>query len=233
MSYLSLRNVDKVYNSGEVEVKALSDVSFDLENGEFVVILGAGGAGKTTLLNLLGGMDSATDGSIILDGVHIEKFNRKKLTEYRRCDVGFVFQFYNLMSNLTALENVELAVEICKDSLDPKKVLKEVGLKDRINNFPSQLSGGEQQRVSIARAVAKNPKLLLCDEPTGALDYKTGKKILKVLHDVCKKEKKLVIIVTHNQALKDMADKVVYIKSGKIETVEVNAKPLSIEEIEW
>ena len=178
-------------------------------------------------------MDSATDGSIILDGVHIEKFSRKKLTEYRRCDVGFVFQFYNLMSNLTALENVELAVEICKDSLDPKEILSEVGLKDKINCFPSQLSGGEQQRVSIARAVAKNPKLLLCDEPTGALDYKTGKKILKVLHDVSKKENKLVIIVTHNQALKDMADKVVYIKSGKIETVEVNHKPLPIEEIEW
>ena len=197
MSYLSLRNVDKVYNSGEVKVKALSDISFDLENGEFVVILGASGAGKTTLLNLLGGMDSATDGSIILDGKHIEKYNRKKLTEYRRHDVGFIFQFYNLMSNLTALENVELAVEICKDALNPKKVLKDVGLKDRMDNFPGQLSGGEQQRVSIARAIAKNPKLLLCDEPTGNLDPEMSMEIMGVLDKINKVRGTTIIMATH------------------------------------
>lgn len=233
MSYLSLKNVSKIYSSGEIKVKALNKISFDLENNEFVVILGASGAGKTTLLNLLGGMDNVTTGSIELDGRRIDKLNRKGLTNYRRHDVGFIFQFYNLMSNLTALENVELAVEICKDALKPKKVLEDVGLKNRMNNFPAQLSGGEQQRVSIARAVAKNPKLLLCDEPTGALDYKTGKKILKVLYDISKQEKKLVIVVTHNQALKDMADKVIYIKSGTIEKIEINHKPLPIEEIEW
>lgn len=233
MSYLSLKNVSKTYQSGEVKVRALRDISFDLENGEFVVILGASGAGKTTLLNLLGGMDKATSGEIILDGQRIDKLNQKGLTTYRRHDVGFIFQFYNLMSNLTALENVELATEICKDALRPKKVLESVGLNNRLHNFPSQLSGGEQQRVSIARAVAKNPKLLLCDEPTGALDYQTGKKILKVLHDVSKKEAKLVIIVTHNQALKDMADKVINIKNGKIEQIEINDNPLPIEEIEW
>ena len=233
MSYLSLKNVSKIYSSGEIKVKALNKISFDLENNEFVVILGASGAGKTTLLNLLGGMDNVTTGSIELDGRRIDKLNRKGLTNYRRHDVGFIFQFYNLMSNLTALENVELAVEICKDALKPKKVLEDVGLKNRMNNFPAQLSGGEQQRVSIARAVAKNPKLLLCDEPTGALDYKTGKKILKVLYDISKQEKKLVIVVTHNQALKDMADKVIYIKSGTIEKIEINQNPLPIEEIEW
>lgn len=233
MSYLSLKNVNKIYSSGEIKVNALNNVSFDLENNEFVVILGASGAGKTTLLNLLGGMDSTTSGSIVLDGEHVEKFNKKNLTTYRRHDVGFIFQFYNLMSNLTALENVELAVEICKDAINPSKVLEEVGLKNRMDNFPSQLSGGEQQRVSIARAIAKNPKLLLCDEPTGALDYKTGKKILKVLYDVAKKRQKLVIVVTHNQALKDMADKVIYIKSGKVEKIETNSNPTPIEEIEW
>ena len=233
MSYLSLKNVSKTYTSGEIKVKALKDINFDLNEDEFVVILGASGAGKTTLLNLLGGMDTATKGEIILDGKRIDKLSKKGLTTYRRHDVGFIFQFYNLMPNLTALENVELAVEICEDALKPRKVLESVGLKDRLHNFPSQLSGGEQQRVSIARAVAKNPKLLLCDEPTGALDYQTGKKILKVLHDVSKKEKKLVIIVTHNQALKDMADKVIYIKNGTIEQIEENMNPLPIEEIEW
>lgn len=233
MSYLSLKNVNKIYDSGEIKVNALKNVSFDLEDNEFVVILGASGAGKTTLLNLLGGMDSATSGSIELDGERIDKLNKKGLTTYRRHDVGFIFQFYNLMSNLTALENVELAVEICKDAIKPKKVLESVGLKNRMNNFPSQLSGGEQQRVSIARAIAKNPKLLLCDEPTGALDYKTGKKVLQILHDVSKQEKKLVIVVTHNQALKDMADKVIYIKSGKVEKIEINSNPIPIEEIEW
>ncbi|MDE7330179.1 MAG: ABC transporter ATP-binding protein, partial [Clostridia bacterium] len=207
--------------------------SFELENGEFVVVLGSSGAGKTTLLNLLGGMDGATSGEIILDGKNVTALDRRGLTEYRRGDVGFVFQFYNLMPNLTALENVEIAVEICKDHLNPKDVLEEVGLGERLSNFPAQLSGGEQQRVSIARAIAKNPKLLLCDEPTGALDYNTGKKILKLLHDVCKNSGRLVIIVTHNSALKDMADKVVYIKSGRIEKIVENENPQSIEEIEW
>ena len=233
MSYLSLKNVGKEYRTGTVSVHALSEVDFDLENGEFVVVLGSSGAGKTTLLNLLGGMDKATSGEIVLDGKNVTSLDRRGLTEYRRSDVGFVFQLYNLMPNLTALENVEIAVEICKDHLNPKEVLTEVGLDERLNNFPAQLSGGEQQRVSIARAIAKNPKLLLCDEPTGALDYNTGKKILKLLHDVCKNSGRLVIIVTHNQALKDMADKVIRIKSGKIESIEENSSPKSIEEIEW
>ena len=217
MSYLTLKNVSKSYRSGEIEVQALKNVSFELEDGEFTVVLGSSGAGKTTLLNLLGGMDSATSGEIILDGKN----------------VTFVFQFYNLMPNLTALENVEIAVEICKNALDPKTVLGEVGLGERLNNFPSQLSGGEQQRVSIARAMAKNPKLLLCDEPTGALDYVTGKHILKLLYDVSKQQRKPVIIVTHNAALKDMADKVLHIKSGQIESIELNPNPKPIEEIEW
>lgn len=233
MSYLSLKNVCKCYKSGEVEVNALTDVSFELEDGEFTVVLGSSGAGKTTLLNLLGGMDIATSGEIILDNKDVTKLNKRGLTEYRRNDVGFVFQFYNLMPNLTALENVEIAVEICKNALDPKTVLEEVGLGERLKNFPAQLSGGEQQRVSIARAMAKNPKLLLCDEPTGALDYVTGKHILKLLYDVTRQQKKPVIIVTHNAALKDMADKVIYIKSGRIEKIEKNASPVPIEEIEW
>lgn len=233
MSYLTLKNVGKEYKTGTVAVEALKDVSFSLEDGEFVVVLGSSGAGKTTLLNLLGGMDNATSGEIVLDGKTVTSLDKKGLTEYRRSDVGFVFQFYNLMPNLTALENVEIAVEICKDHLDPKEVLTEVGLEERMNNFPAQLSGGEQQRVSIARAIAKNPKLLLCDEPTGALDYNTGKRILKLLYDVCKQRKRLVVIVTHNSALKDMADKVVYIKSGQIESITQNATPKPIEEIEW
>lgn len=233
MSYVSLKKVSKTYQSGEIKVKALKEITFELEEDEFVVILGSSGAGKTTLLNLLGGMDTATSGEIEVAGKRIDQLSKKGLTTYRRQDVGFIFQFYNLMPNLTALENVELAVEICKDALKPKKVLESVGLKDRLNNFPSQLSGGEQQRVSIARAVAKNPRILLCDEPTGALDYQTGKKILKVLHDVSKKEKKLVIVVTHNQALKDMADKVIHIKNGTVEKIEINKQPLPIEEIEW
>lgn len=233
MSYLQLSGVGKEYKTGALSVHALEGVSFSLENGEFVVVLGSSGAGKTTLLNLLGGMDNATSGEIILDGKTVTSLDRRGLTEYRRSDVGFVFQFYNLMPNLTALENVEIAVEICKDHLNPKEVLCEVGLEERLQNFPAQLSGGEQQRVSIARAIAKNPKLLLCDEPTGALDYNTGKKILKLLHDVCKNSGRLVIIVTHNSALKDMADKVVYIKSGKIEKIVKNERPKPIEEIEW
>lgn len=211
----------------------MKDVSFNLEDGEFAVVLGSSGAGKTTLLNLLGGMDNATQGEITLDNKTVTSLDKKGLCEYRRNDVGFIFQFYNLMPNLTALENVEIAVEICKNHLDPIEVLKEVGLEERLSSFPAQLSGGEQQRVSIARAIAKNPKLLLCDEPTGALDYATGKKILKLLYDVCKQRKRLVIVVTHNQALKDMADKVIHIKSGKIESIEVNENPKPIEEIEW
>ena len=233
MSFLELTGVGKQYRTGSVTVDALKDASFTLEDGEFAVVLGSSGAGKTTLLNLLGGMDNATSGQIILDGKNVTSLNKRGLTEYRRNDVGFVFQFYNLMPNLTALENVEIAVEICKDHLKPEEILKEVGLEDRLNNFPAQLSGGEQQRVSIARAMAKNPKLLLCYEPTGALDYATGKKILKLLYDVSKQRKRLVIIVTHNSALKDMADKVIYIKSGQIERIESNASPVPIDEIEW
>ena len=233
MKILSLKNVRKEYHVGSLTVPAVEDVSFDLNEGEFVVILGASGAGKTTLLNLLGGMDTATSGEIDLDGKNITAFNKKQLTDYRRRDVGFVFQFYNLMPNLTALENVEIAVEICKNHLSPEKTLEEVGLKERMANFPAQLSGGEQQRVSIARALAKNPKLLLCDEPTGALDYVTGKKILKCLYDVSKEQKKTVVVVTHNQAIKDIADKVFYIKSGRIEKTVINEHPKSVDEIEW
>ena len=204
-----------------------------MNEGEFVVILGASGAGKTTLLNLLGGMDTVTDGKIVLDGNNIAAYGKRDLTLYRRRDVGFVFQFYNLMPNLTALENVEIAVEICENHLNPKSVLESVGLADRLNSFPAELSGGEQQRVSIARAVAKNPKLILCDEPTGALDYVTGKKILKLLYTLSREQGKLVIVVTHNTALKDMADKVIRIKSGRIERVEVNVNPTPVEAIEW
>ncbi|MBO4990132.1 MAG: ABC transporter ATP-binding protein [Clostridia bacterium] len=233
MSYLTLTDVSKSYQTGDVKVDALKHVSFELEDGEFVVILGSSGAGKTTLLNLLGGMDSATGGKIVLGGKEITSLNKRGLTEYRRNDVGFIFQFYNLMPNLTALENVEIAVEICKDHLSPEEVLREVGLGERLKNFPSQLSGGEQQRVSIGRAMAKNPKLLLCDEPTGALDYATGKKILKLLYDVSKKRNRLVIVVTHNSALKAMADEVITIKSGEIEKIEKNEHPVPIEEIEW
>ena len=233
MSFLTLNNVGKEYPSQAGSFRALDEVNFSLDNGEFVVILGPSGAGKTTLLNLLGGMDSVTEGEILLDGNEISHFNKKQLTQYRRDDIGFVFQFYNLMPNLTALENVELATEICPDALDPQEVLKSVGLGERLASFPAQLSGGEQQRVSIARAIAKNPKLLLCDEPTGALDYATGKNILRLLHDVCKQNKKLVIVVTHNQALKDMADKVITIKNGRIERVYNNEQPKPIEEIEW
>lgn len=233
MAVLSLKNVKKEYRVGEITIPAVEDVSFELNEGEFVVILGASGAGKTTLLNLLGGMDRATSGEIIIDGKNITKFNKRELTDYRRNDVGFVFQFYNLMPNLTALENVEIAVEICDNHLDPKTILDEVGLADRLNNFPAELSGGEQQRVSIARAIAKNPKLILCDEPTGALDYVTGKKILQLLQDLSKKEKKLIIVVTHNAALKAMADKVIKIKSGSVESIEINENPVSVEVIEW
>ncbi len=233
MAFLSLSNVKKEYHAGAITIPAVENVSFDLNEGEFVVILGASGAGKTTLLNLLGGMDTATSGEIKLEEKNIAAFNKRELTDYRRHDVGFVFQFYNLMPNLTALENVEIAVEICDNHLDPKTVLESVGLIDRLDNFPAELSGGEQQRVSIARAIAKNPKLILCDEPTGALDYVTGKKILKLLQDLSRERKKLVIVVTHNAALKEMADKVIRIKSGRIESIEINENPTPVEEIEW
>lgn len=233
MSYLKLENVSKEYKNGESKFLALDNVSFELENGEFVVILGPSGAGKTTLLNLLGGMDVASGGNIILDNQNISRMNKKQLTNFRRNDVGFIFQFYNLMPNMTAKENVELATEICSGALNSRSVLNDVGLWDKLNSFPAQLSGGEQQRVSIARAIAKNPKILLCDEPTGALDYETGKTILKLLHSISKSNNKLVIVVTHNQAIKDMADKVLMIKNGKINNIIVNSSPVPIEEIEW
>ena len=218
---------------GEVEIKALDDMSFNIEKGEFVVILGASGAGKTTILNILGGMDNATLGDVIIDEKNIAKFNDKQLCQYRREDIGFVFQFYNLVQNLTAKENVELALQICKEPLDPVETLKLVGLQDRMDNFPSQLSGGEQQRVAIARAVAKNPKLLLCDEPTGALDYQTGKQVLKVLQDMAFKEKMTVVIVTHNSALAEMGNKIIRVRSGKVESVKYNKKPMKAEDIEY
>jgi len=233
MAFLELKNVVKEYKSLAGNFRALNNVNFELDKSEFVVILGPSGAGKTTLLNLLGGMDNITGGEIILDKSKISRFNKKEMTELRRHDIGFIFQFYNLMPNLTALENIELATEINNDALDPSKVLKLVGLKDRAKHFPAQLSGGEQQRVSIARAIAKNPKMLLCDEPTGALDYKTGKMILKLLYDISKKQKKLVIVVTHNSALKDMADRVIEIKNGEILSNYKNKKIKSIEDIEW
>lgn len=233
MSYLTLTDVSKQYRTGDICVDALKDASFSLEDGEFAVVLGSSGAGKTTLLNLLGGMDSATSGKIVLDGKDVTALNKKGLTAYRRTDVGFVFQFYNLMPNLTALENVEIAVEICKNALDPKAILTEVGLGERMNNFPAQLSGGEQQRVSIARAIAKNPKLLLCDEPTGALDYETGKAILKLLQDVCRESGKTVIVITHNQAITQMADRVIRVKNGKVWSEEVQENPADVSVIEW
>lgn len=233
MSYIELKNVKKEYVMGEVKIIAAHDVSFEIEKGELVVILGPSGAGKTTILNLLGGMDSATSGKIIVDGEDVTKLKRKELIGYRRNSIGFVFQFYNLVQNLTAKENVELATEICNDSLNVDDVIEKVGLKDRKNNFPSQLSGGEQQRVAIARAIAKNPKLLLCDEPTGALDYKTGKQILKLLQDTARKENMTVLIITHNGALAPMADRIIRFKNGSVESMEINPNPKPIEEIEW
>lgn len=225
--------LSKTYNSNGVETKALKEASFSIDEGSFTVILGPSGAGKTTLLNLLGGMDQISSGSLIVGDTKLVGLNKKELTLYRRNKVGFVFQFYNLLPNLTALENVELAVEVCSNHLDPFNVIKSVGLEERANNFPSQLSGGEQQRVSIARAIAKNPELLLCDEPTGALDSNTGKNILKLLHDFCKNEKKTIIIVTHNAAIKEIADQVIYIKNGSIDKIELNASPASIESVNW
>ena len=233
MSFIKAKNLVKKYNSGEVEVKALNNTSFEIERGELVCILGQSGAGKTTCLNILGGMDEATSGELYVDGVDITKLKGKDLIEYRRNSIGFVFQFYNLVQNLTALENVELAVQLCDNHLDPKEILKKVGLQNRMDNFPSQLSGGEQQRVAIARALSKNPKLLLCDEPTGALDYKTGKQILKLLEKTSRKEKMTVIIITHNSALANMADKVIKFKNGRVEEVVINLNPTSIDNIEW
>lgn len=227
------KNVKKQYVVGSSEINALNGVNFEIEKGELAVILGPSGAGKTTLLNLIGGMDTLTTGELLVDGDNVGKYGKRRLTEYRRNDVGFVFQFYNLMPNLTALENVELATEMCKDALSPKEVLRSVGLGERMANFPAQLSGGEQQRVSIARAIAKNPKILLCDEPTGALDYATGKTILQLLKDACKKRGKTVVIVTHNSALKDMADRVIHIKNGQAVKVERIENPKDIAEIEW
>jgi len=232
-SFVSFKDVGRTYDKNGVAVHALKGLSFDIDKGEFVVIVGPSGAGKTTLLNLLGGMDRATAGEIVVEGQTVSAFNEKRLTEYRRASVGFVFQFYNLMPNLTALENIELAVEICRDPFPPEEILESVGLTERAKNFPSQLSGGEQQRVSIARAVAKNPHIILCDEPTGALDYETGKKILKLLHDICREKNKTVVIVTHNGALREMADKVIMIKNGRAEHVLLNPDPKPIEEIEW
>lgn len=231
--YVKLEDVSKIYGSKEVQIKAVDEISFQIAEGEFVVIVGPSGAGKTTVLNILGGMDTATSGKVWVDGRNIAKYSDRQLTGYRRNDIGFVFQFYNLVPNLTALENVELALQICENPLDARKVLEEVGLKDRLSNFPAQLSGGEQQRVSIARALAKNPKLLLCDEPTGALDYQTGKAILKLLQDMCRERGMTVIVITHNSALTPMADRVIKIKNGKVSRMTQNERPTPVEEIEW
>ena len=231
--FVELDRVSKIYGHKDVKIVAVDEISFSIDKGEFVVIVGPSGAGKTTVLNILGGMDQASGGSVWVDGEDIAKYNSRQLTQYRREDIGFVFQFYNLVPNLTALENVELALQICKDPLDARQVLREVGLRERMKNFPAQLSGGEQQRVSIARALAKNPKLLLCDEPTGALDYQTGKAILKLLQDMCRERGMTVIVITHNSALTPMADKVIRIKNGTVSSMELNEKPIPVENIEW
>ena len=233
MAFVEFADVSKIYQMGEVEVAAVRDMSFTIEQGEFVVIVGPSGAGKTTLLNMLGGMDSATSGTIMLDGARVSSFNRKQLTQYRRHDIGFVFQFYNLVQNLTARENVELASQICRDPLDADEVLAAVGLADRVRNFPGQLSGGEQQRVAIARALAKNPKRLWCDEPTGALDYETGKASLKLLQDTCRDTGRTVVVVTHNSAFTAVADRVIHVREGSVAAVELNEAPLSADVLEW
>ncbi len=233
MAYIEFKDVSKVYTMGQTQIRALDHISFAVEKGELCVIVGPSGAGKTTLLNILGGMDTASEGTVLLDGRDISRLNSRQLTAYRRDDVGFVFQFYNLVQNLTARENVELASEICKDSLDPVKTLEGVGLKERMNNFPAQLSGGEQQRVAIARALAKNLKLILCDEPTGALDYNTGKAVLKLLQDACRAQGKTVLIITHNGALTQIADRVIRVKNGAVVDMTVNDAPMSVERIEW
>ena len=233
MAYIALDHVEKLYHVGEVTITAVSDISFTVDKGEFVVVVGPSGAGKTTVLNILGGMDSCTSGTITVDGQTISSYGPKELTVYRRFDIGFVFQFYNLVQNLTALENVELATQIAKSPLPPEEVLAHVGLSHRLHNFPAQLSGGEQQRVAIARALAKNPKLLLCDEPTGALDYVTGKAILKLLQDTCRQQGMTVIVITHNTAIAPMADKVIHVKNGQVEQIDLDPNPLPVEEIEW
>ncbi len=231
--FVKLKDVTKVYQMGEVTIRAVDGINLNIAKGEFAVVVGPSGAGKTTVLNILGGMDTASSGEVWVDGYNIAKYNHRKLTGYRRDDIGFVFQFYNLVPNLTALENVELAAQICRNSLDAGSVLEEVGLGERLGNFPAQLSGGEQQRVSIARALAKNPKLLLCDEPTGALDYQTGKAILKLLQDTCRKKGMTVIVITHNSAIAPMADRVIKIKNGQVSDMKVNSSPVSVETIEW
>jgi putative ABC transport system ATP-binding protein len=232
-AFVALENVSKTYQMGEMVIRAADKVSFEIEKGEFAVILGPSGAGKTTVLNILGGMDRPSSGKVLVDGQDVAQFSQRRLTQYRRDDIGFVFQFYNLVQNLTALENVELALQICKDPLDAAEVLREVGLDQRAGNFPARLSGGEQQRVSIARALAKNPKLLLCDEPTGALDYQTGKAILKLLQDTCRSRGMTVVVITHNSAIAPMADRIIEIKNGSCQRVRVNAQPLPVERIEW
>lgn len=232
-AFVKLDTVKKIYQMGEVEIAAADGINFEIQKGEFAVVVGPSGAGKTTVLNILGGMDTATSGEVLVDGENIAVYKPKQLTAYRRDDIGFVFQFYNLVPNLTALENVELALQICKDPLDAAVVLEEVGLGERLNNFPAQLSGGEQQRVSIARALAKNPKLLLCDEPTGALDYNTGKAILKLLQDTCREKGMTVILITHNSAIAPMADRMIQIKNGKVSGITVNDNPVPVETIEW
>lgn len=231
--FIRLEEVRKIYQSGQVVTKAVDGINFTIDEGEFVVIIGASGAGKTTILNILGGMDTVTSGSVFVDGNDVARYSRRQLTQYRRNDIGFVFQFYNLVPNLTALENVELALQISKNPLDAEQILSDVGLSERLSNFPAQLSGGEQQRVSIARALAKNPKLLLCDEPTGALDYQTGKSILKLLQDTCRERKKTVIVITHNLAIAPIANRVIEIKSGKVHDMRINKQPKSVETIEW
>ncbi len=233
MAFIEFEHITKKYEVGEQEILALDDASFSVEKGEFAIILGASGAGKTTALNILGGMDVATSGRLIVDGSDVTAYDKKQLTSYRRTDIGFVFQFYNLVPNLTALENVELATQICKDSLDPEETLRKVGLEERMDNFPAQLSGGEQQRVSIARAMAKNPKILLCDEPTGALDYATGRQILKLLQDTCRNEDVTLILITHNSALAPMADRLIRFRSGQVVEIATSDNPVSVEEIEW
>ena len=233
MAFVEFKDVYKRYQMGEITINASNGVDFEIEKGEFVVIVGASGAGKTTVLNMLGGMDTCDEGEILVDGQDIAKYNKKQLTSYRRYDIGFVFQFYNLVNNLTAKENVELATQICKDAMPPEEVMRSVGLEDRLDNFPSQLSGGEQQRVSIARALAKHPKLLLCDEPTGALDYNTGKNILKLLQDTCRNEGMTVIVITHNSAIAPIADRVITIKNSKVESIKMNNNPVDVSTIEW
>ena len=233
MAFVEFKDVRKIYTMGEVQVAAVDGMSFEIEQGELVVVVGPSGSGKTTLLNMMGGLDSCTSGSIMLDGARVDQFDEKQLTDYRRYDIGFVFQFYNLVQNLTALENVELASQICRNPLQPADVLAQVGLAHRMDNFPAQLSGGEQQRVAIARAIAKNPKLLLCDEPTGALDYKTGKAILKLLQDTCRETGRTVVLITHNSAFCAIADRVIHVKEGKVERTELNAHPQAAETVEW